>query len=164
MVGPVYPIGAESIRPLGLVPASRSQPTGPAASSAADTLGALGAAGILGNSQALAEVFSTVADMLEEIGGGLENEEILQALIALLILMTLLQGAGDASGSPQSTLGAGGLSAGSGPLLMASSYTRTTIFIEQTTVTSTFQFPADSAAAFDLGQLDGSGNGIDIFG
>ncbi|MCH7870798.1 MAG: hypothetical protein IID33_03775 [Planctomycetes bacterium] len=107
-------------------------------------------------------MFSVIADMLEEIGGDLENDQVLQALIALLILMALLQGAGDASGSRQSLLGGSGLSAGSGPLLMASSYTRTTIFIEQTTVTTTFQISAESAAAFDPGQLESSGNSIDI--
>lgn len=162
MVGPINPIGADSIRPSGIVPASQSEPTASAASSAPATFGSLGGAGVLGNSLAIAEVFSAVADMLEEIGGDLENDQVLQALIALLILMALLQGAGDASGSQQSFLGESGLSAGSGPLLMASSYTRTTIFIEQTTVTSTFQISAESAAAFDLEQLDSTGNSIDI--
>lgn len=164
MVGPIYSTGAESFRPSGIVPASRSDSTASAASSTSATLGSLGGAGILGNSQAIAEVFSTVADMLKEIGGDLENDQVLQALIALLILMALLQGAGNARGSSQSSSGANGLSAGSDPLMMASSYTRTTIFIEQTSVTSTFQISAESAAAFDRGQLNTTGNSIDTFG
>ena len=162
MVGPINSIGAESTAPSGIVSASRSDSTASAASSTSVTLGSLGGAGVLGNSLAIAEVFSVIADMLEEIGGDLENDQVLQALIALLILMALLQGAGDASGSRQSLLGGSGLSAGSGPLLMASSYTKTTIFIEQTTVTTTFQISAESAAAFDPGQLESSGNSIDI--
>ena len=102
--------------------------------------------------------------MLAELGGRLENDEVLQALIALLILMTLLQGAGDGSGAQQSLLGERGLGGGSDPLMMSSSYSRTTILIEQETITTTYQIPADSAAAFDLGQLGGSGDLIDMFG
>ena len=164
MVGPIYPTGAASIRPPGIVPATRFEPTTTAASGGQAAAAPPGGAGVLGNSQAIAEVFSAVAAMLEEFGGGLEDDQVLQALIALLILMTLLQGAQDANASQQSALGEGGLGAGSGSLLMASSYTKTTIFIEHTSVTSTFQLPAESAAAFDLGQLDSSGGSIDLLG
>lgn len=164
MVGLISSVGAEAVRSSGIDPAPRSQPAASTAPTAPGSFGSLAGASVLGNSQAIADVFSAVAAMLEEIAGDLENDKVLEALIALLILMTLLQGAGGASGSQQSSLGNSGMSAGSDPLLLASSYTKTTIFIEQTTVTTTFQIPADSAAAFDLGQLNGSGNSIDLFG
>ena len=105
-----------------------------------------------------------VSGMLAEIGGGMEDDKVLQALIALLILMALLQGAMDASGSQPSIRGGNGLDGGAGPLLFASSYSKTTIHIEQTSITSTYQMPADSAGSFDLGRPNTLGGAFDSVG
>lgn len=177
LIGPIFPIGQQagfaglgSIGPPGIVPAFQSDSAASPASSSRSSLDSLGGAGILGNSLAIAEVFEAVSDLLAGIGGGLEDDQVLQALIALLILMALLQGSLDASGSQQSgqaglpaSRGGSGIDAGTDPLLIAFSYTRTTITFEQTSITSTFQSPADSAASFDSGQLDTFGGSFDTF-
>lgn len=162
MLGSVSSIGAESIQAPGVIPGGQTGSAAPSSTTSGLTSDSRAGAGVLGNSQALAHVFAAVSELLREIEGSTENDKVLQALIALLILMTLLQSITDRSDSGGSLLGGSSGPTGANPILMASSYTSTTISIEQTTVTSVYELSAGSASAYDLGQLDATGDTIDL--
>lgn len=162
MVGSVSPIGAESSQALGVIPGSQSGPAASSSRSSGLTSDSLSGASVLGNSQALAQVFRAVSDLLGEIEGRAENDKVLQALIALLILMTLLQRMADPSESGGSLLGGSSGPAGANPIVTASSHSSSTISIEQTSVTNVYELSAGSASAYDLGQVNSTGNTIDL--
>ena len=48
--------------------------------------------GSLNQSMAISRVHSQVTELLQSVGGGLENDKMLQLLIATILLMALLQG------------------------------------------------------------------------
>lgn len=100
------------------------------------------------------QINAQVAQLLRGVGGGAENNQLLQLMIGLMILITLLQGTQQAQSAadPLKDLAtaAGGRAAG----LTASTYT-----IEQTTVSWT---PAADPAQSNAQAVDGQGEQIDL--
>lgn len=161
MIGPISPVGADSVQASGLVAGGQA---GSVASSSAGGVGlnSLEGAGVLGNSQAMSEVLAAVSEMLKELGGGLENDKVLQALIALIILIALIQGALEDDGSAGSLLKGAVGHQGNHPLLLESTNTSTTILIQQTTVSNVYELSAGSGVSADQGDLGTSGDSIDV--
>ena len=86
------------VSPVGLGSSGRSTALGPALYqtsraaqsaniTAADNSGSLAA----GTTSAVTQIHAAVSQMLRSVGGGVENDKMLQMLIALLILLTLLE-------------------------------------------------------------------------
>lgn len=103
---------------------------------------------------AISNVPSQVAELLQSIGGGLENDKALQLLIAMILLLALLQGAqNESQGQSQSAadllrlLGGGQQGQSHSITLLSSS---TTITFQQTSISmvsvSSFEFGSSTAA------------------
>lgn len=112
-------------------------------------------------SLAITRVDSQVAQMLQSIGGGLENDKTLQMLIALILLIALLEGSKDAAqsgGDAMQSLSGG--SQDSGRAQAFSMFSSSTIIsFQQTSITlmSSFSFSSsmDTTGAAPVGdQLD----------
>ena len=105
---------------------------------------------------AAGNVFSQVGQMLESIGGGVQNDQLLRMMIALLILQALLEnssGGGDQATNPLDVLN--NMQSGSVAGLYASS---TSIEIQQTMTTS-ISMESTSVAAFGLGDASAQQGG-----
>jgi len=92
------------------------------------------AAGVLSGSQSITNVFAAVSTMMQSIGGGVENDRLMRMLIALMIILSLLQGQQEA----QSQTGGNGLAQLGSGVNGRSSYigffsSSTTIIFQQTT-------------------------------
>ena len=122
LIGPSNGLG--SIAPYsGISGAAGSNGPGSAANST-----------LLGRSLQISNVNLAVTQMLQDVGGGVENDKMLQLMIALLILMALLENMQQQQG------GSGGSSGGSGSSfntaqLMGMFLSSSSITIEQTTLT-----------------------------
>ena len=108
----------------------------------------------------ITQIHAAVAQMLQGIGGGLENDRVLQMLIALLVLLTLLREQADEAASLSQALSPLGRGSGQGPVV-AAYYSSTTITIEQTTTMVWFQASDSYANTSQLPQPQ-PGTGIDI--
>jgi len=112
--------------------------------------------------QSIGRVFGEVSELLQSIGGGLENDRLLRTLVALMIILALLDRSGDATGTSASARGgmdAGGEGRTQYVGIFSSS---TTISIQQT---STAVVMAGSPEAFDGGSLqDSAGTRLDMVG
>jgi len=100
----------------------------------------------IGSAVSLVSMNNEISQLLQSIGGGVENNKMLQLMIGLLILLTLLQGSaktGQSAADALSTLGASG--GGRGTYISFAAST-TSITIEQTSVTMTAS-AADTLAA-----------------
>ncbi len=102
-------------------------------------------------SGSVSNINSSITKMLQSIGGGLENDELLKALIALIIIAALLQETlkGTGRGSAESLLALGS-GRGDPTQYMAtsssfSSYEATTVAYSTTTVSSADAGTADGA-------------------
>ena len=91
----------------------------------------------IGQTMSLTKVHSEVAQLLQGVGGGLENNKVLQMMIALLVLLALLDESLGQAGAGSNALGA--LSRGSAerPMLFSASVSSTTIMVQQTSMTLT---------------------------
>ncbi len=138
------------------------QPSRPAA---ADSLRGAGDAGVLGSgvsgrtnaAQGAANVFAAVTELLNSIGGGVQDDELLRLLIVLMVLMAQLENQQNqlaGGGDPLGALGGGNGGTGQTISIYSSS---TTISIQQTETTI---FLSDAYAATD-GGLDESGSTLD---
>ena len=100
----------------------------------------------LGNAVSLVGMNNEISQLLQSIGGGVENNKMLQLMIGLLILLTLLQGSAKTGQSAADALsGLGGSGGGRGTSISFAAST-TSITIEQTSVTMTAS-AADTLAA-----------------
>lgn len=92
------------------------------------------AAGVLSGSQSITNVFAAVSTMMQSIGGGVENNRLMRMLIALMIILSLLQGQQEAQsqtgGNELAQLGNGANRSFSYIGIFSSS---TTIIFQQTT-------------------------------
>ncbi len=156
MVSPITPISVGSIRPtVGI-----NQPVYAGSVSNSFAPDSSSALGIMGTSQAISQIQAAVSELLEGIGGGLQNDQFLRSMITLLILMALLgqmQDQGESTGSTGSDSGQGASEAGYDSFGFAT-YTSTTILIEYTTTTAVFGTfdQADTNYGSDLPQAQGS--------
>jgi len=98
------------------------------------------------------QINAQVAHLLKGIGGGAENNQLLQLMIGLMILITLLQGSQAQAPDPMKDLA--GLSGGRAS---AAGMAATSFSIEQTTVTWTPAAVENSQAA-----SDGQGQKVDL--
>lgn len=88
------------------------------------------------------QVQSAVTSMLQNVGGGLENNDMLKALIALILIAALLQESLKGGGGSGDSLGALGNGRGDPTQFMStsssfSSFESTTTAYESTSVTAT---------------------------
>jgi hypothetical protein len=114
----------------------------------------------ISNAIPITRIHAAVAQMLQSIGGGAENDKVLQMLIALMILLTLLKEQTDQASSLSQALSPLGRGNGQGSVL-AAYYSSTTITIEQTTTTVWFQGGDSYANASQLQQSQ-QGAQIDV--
>lgn len=124
--------------------------------------GASGTGSIATTSMAVSRVNSSVAQMLQNIGGGIEDNKMLRMLIAALVLLALLeeaQAGGDNGTNLLSGLGEGQGSRSQYVGIFSSS---TTVSIEQTSTTIFFASDAAAIAPDDPGNLDGAASSGDI--
>lgn len=155
MIRPVPPIGAELIRPM----AGFGRPLNATARSDSPALGSSAAGDVMGTSQAVAQMQTALTELLGGLGGGLQNDKMLKALITLLILVALLGQLQELneSGGSGSRQAASGM--GNAPSMFAT-YSSTTILFEQTTTTVVFQaFDESSAGA---ASPDSQGRQLDL--
>lgn len=86
----VSPVGLDfNGRPTALGPALYQ--TGRSAQSPSVTGAALSGTPSAGMTSAVTQIHSAVSQMLRSVGGGVENDKMLQMLIALMILLALLE-------------------------------------------------------------------------
>ena len=105
--------------------------------------GSTGTAGLapsdaLGASQAAMRVPSAVAQLLQSIGGGIENDKLLKLLITALILLTLLEQQQEDLASAGKALAQLGARSGDQSQFIGIFTSSTTISIQQTTTTVMF--------------------------
>ena len=103
------------------------------------------------------EINAAVSQLLQSVGGGLETNKTLQMLIALLILVTLLQGSRD-GGSTAGDLDSLARRGTGGYLGIAMS--STTITVEQTSILYTASMAQSSAGTEDA--ESGRGGRLDL--
>ena len=159
------PVSAVNVGSAGagasLRPVSGNATSASAVSGTAGNVDAL-SAGQAGLTEALRRVFTEVSNLLQSIGGGLENDAMLRNLIALLIILALLERMGTGS---QGVRGNGLLEGGGGNSQYIGVFTSsTTISIQQS---STMVFMAEGMNAFGAGAgagADGGAGGEDIGG
>lgn len=134
---PIPPINTAASRP----PAGLGSSLGPSGSGSAEATASLaqlnGATGT-SSTTAITQIHQAVTQMLQSVGGGVEDDKVLKMLIGLLILLALLQEWYGATESPQDALAR--LGEGTGQSGAASLYfSSTTITLEQTTTTVVLQ-------------------------
>lgn len=134
------------------------------AGSVSPTPGAAGSSGstspvsstMVGRSMQISNVNMSVGQMLQGIGGGVENDKVLQMLIALMILMALLQNlqqqqGGSSGSSSQGSSNGGGLDASQflGQTMSSSSmsFEQSTIAFSNMTVTGAYQTTGEQPQA-----------------
>ncbi len=157
MIGHVSPLGVSTTQPLlDLTPLRGADGTRNASDASAIGPAPLGAAG-LSEALSVLQVNAQVAELLQGVGQGLENNKTLQLLIALMILVTLLQGGGQSKSAGEALNGLGAQGGGREAYL---SMTTTSISIEQTSMT----FTATGVESFNAAgaEQDSSGRKIDV--
>jgi len=110
----------------------------------------LGSASPLGSSNnvSLVNLGNQIGQLLQGIGGGVENNKTLQLLIGLMILMTLLEGSSKGGQSAADALSGLGGAAGRGSYVSFEAST-TSITIEHTSMTMTAAAIETMAASED---------------
>ena len=116
----------------------------------------LGSASPLGLSDTVSMVNlgNQISQLLQGIGGGMENNKMLQLMIGLLILLTLLEGSSKGGGSAADALSGLGGAAGRGNYVSFEAST-TSITIEHTSMTMTAAAIDTMADSQDTGQSQG---------
>ncbi len=156
-MGPISGIGGGAgFQPLDI------QPSRPAAADSLRGAGDVGAVGSGASSgtnapQGAADMFAAVTELLNSIGGGVQDDELLRLLIVLMVLMAMLENQQNQSaggGDPLRALGGSNGETGQTISIYSSS---TTISIQQTETTI---FLSDTYGATD-GGLDESGSTLD---
>lgn len=115
----------------------------------------------LGRSTQISNINMAVSKMLQDIGGGVQNNKVLQLLIALLILMALLQNMTQQGGGQS-----GGFSGGDGSSeqdaaqLLSHTMSSNSITIEQTSISITNSFSGTYDASG--GQSQSTGQQLDV--
>jgi len=109
------------------------------------------------SSSGMSGVTSAISDMLSSIGGGLEKDQMLKAMIALLIMAAMLQemfGGGNGDGQSLQSLGNGRGDAVQGMAMNASSFSfeYTSISFSSTTFTQ----------SGEIGGVENLGQELDI--
>ena len=139
IVGPIPPVnvgpGSFSVGPAfsaNRFAGTQAVDTGP---------GGVGTTSLSPTSDALAIslVHSAVSEMLQSIGGGLEDDKTLRMLIALIILLALLESSQASVASSRNALASLGTGRMGQPLWVGAYYSSTTITIQQTTATMFLQ-------------------------
>ncbi len=133
----VSPIGpGSSGRPTALDPAFYQ--TGRSAQSSNLTGAALSGTPSAGTTSAVTQIHSAVSQMLQSVGGGVENDKMLQMLIALMILLALLEEMQKPDTAARDALAQLG-NRGNGQAQFMSTYaSSTTVSFEYTTTTVVF--------------------------
>lgn len=115
------------------------------------------AAGVLSGSQSITNVFAAVSTMMQSIGGGVENDRLMRMLIALMIILSLLQGQQEAQsqsgGNELAQLGGGANGRSSYIGIFSSS---TTIIFQQTTTQVSLSSYEQSAVGKQVPTAPGS--------
>ena len=156
------------IPPISIDPGGRHAGLTPAAYQTAgfgQAPGATGDAGYAaspGTTSAITQIHSAVSQLLQSVGGGVENDKMLRMLIALLILLALLDNSQPQAEGAQNALAQLG-SRGNGQSQFLYAYTSsTTISFEYTTTT----WVAGNLSSYDAGgsteQLQPQGASVDI--
>lgn len=111
-----------------------------------------------GSSQTITRISSSVTQLLQSVGGGLENDKLLRLLIALLVLMAMLDNlkeGGQRATSALPELGSRGYSGGG--FIASYSSSVTTVSVQQTYATA---MPSEYAGASG-GSSQGTGTELD---
>lgn len=122
--------------------------------------GGVGSISAQGSSAGITQIHAAVSQMLSRVGGGLQNDKMLQMLIGLIILLALLremQGGGNSALGALAQLGQGGSQTPSGVLL----FSQTTIEIQQTTSNAAFGGDQPYASSGETGAAQSTGTTID---
>ena len=123
----------------------------------------LTSSGALGASQAAMRVPSAVAQLLQSIGGGIENDKLLKLLIAALILLALLEQQQEDLASAGKALAQLGARSGDQSQFIGIFSSSTTISIQQTTTTVMFGTGAsDALNTDDRGAFPESGGQLNL--
>lgn len=136
MTAPISPINGSSQQAAslqGLTPAAL--PTD-GASSGPSTVA--GASASLSSSTAIMSVQSSVTQMLQSVGGGIENNEALRMLIATLIVLAMLQELlkdDEAGGKQSSSMQLPGQGNGNRSAFVGLYYSSSTVSYQQSTTT-----------------------------
>jgi hypothetical protein len=110
---------------------------------------------------AATQMASAITQLLQNIGGGLENDKMLRMLIGLIILMALLKEWFGGQESPQNALSQLG-TGGDQPQCSGAYSSSTTIMFEQTTTTIVMQSLDVYGAAADGNQAASKGGRLDV--
>ena len=132
-MGPILPVGVDSPRQLyGPTPQS-SHPTRLSGLSSSPGNASLTPTANNAQTRAIMNLSSAVSQLLQAVGGGVENDKALRMLIALMILLALL----NEMQAPDTTAsrGLGRSAAGGRPLALFGSSSSSFIAIQQTSTT-----------------------------
>lgn len=161
-MGPISPVnvGPGSLSGSPALGASRS--AGTAAVDAGP--GGVGTTSPSPTSDALAvtRVYSAVSELLQSIGGGLEDDKTLRMLIALIILLALLENFQESAVSSRNALASLGAGRMGRPIWVGGYYSSTTITIQQTTTTMFLQTAEGYAPATNGETVESTGGQLDV--
>lgn len=159
-MGPILPVNVGAAGPTAGTTPGLNQPggavrTGSAQGQAGPTLSRASSDAV-----ALTQIHGAISQLLQNIGGGIEDDKVLRMLIALIILLSLLR---DQQTFADSTQNALSLFAGTGRQSQSVEFyfSSTSITIEQTTTTINFEAMDSYATASNGGQVEARGGQID---
>ena len=163
-MGPITPVNVGSAGPsTSLTPMPGRSINGPQQDLvAAGTQGRSSPVPVSSDSAAIMNVASAVSQLLQSIGGGLEDDKVLRMMIALIILLALLQDSqADVASTSDAFRGLGGGSSSSQSQYCGEFSSSTTIAVYHTSTTIAVA-GVDSLSAFsDVEQVQTRGGEID---
>ncbi|UCC31719.1 MAG: hypothetical protein JSU86_05450 [Phycisphaerales bacterium] len=161
-MGPIPPVnvGSGGLAGSPALSANRFAGTGPVGTGP----GGVGTTSPSPTSDALAvsRVHSAVSELLQSIGGGLEDDKTLRMLIALIILLALLESSQDSAASSRNALASLGAGRMGQPLWVGAYYSSTTITIQQTTTTMFLQTAEGYAPGTNGEPVESPGGQLDV--
>jgi hypothetical protein len=156
------------IPPISINPGGRHPELNPAAyqtaglGQASGSAGDAGYAASPGATSAITQIHSAVSQLLQSVGGGVENDKMLRMLIALLILLALLDNSQPQTEGAQNALAQLGSRGNSQSQFLYAYQSSTTISMEYTTTT----WVAGNLSSYGTGggteQLQPQGASVDI--
>lgn len=154
MIQPIQPTGSNPSSQAGAISMNSS-------ASSVNISQSIRATTPISQSMQITNINTAVTKMLQDIGGGVEDNKVLQLLIALLILMALLQNLTPQEGGQSGGGSGGGSSEQNAAQLLSLTMSSSSISIEQTSISIT---NTTSISTYDASgeQSQASGQQLDI--
>ncbi len=161
-MGPISPVSIGQAGASAGTASILNRPTDAAAMDAGRTAARLTPSNGPTDSLAVNNLNSAISDLLQGLGGGLEDDKVLRMMIALIILLALLQSSQGGAASDHNTLAPLGLGGNAQPQSVGIYSSSTTIAIQQTTTTMVLHSVESYSTASTDNPVDSQGGQIDL--